>query len=694
MQSAELPENEQQRLAVLRSYHVLDTLPEPAFDEVAELASLICKTPIALISLVDEHRQWFKARVGLDATETPRDLAFCAHAILTPEHALVVEDTLLDTRFADNPLVAEQPKIRFYAGWPLCATSGEALGTLCVIDQEPHRMAPEQLEALRLLARQVMSQLELRRSLKEYATDMVGNIHALEEAKQRADQSSQLKSEFLANMSHEIRTPMNGILGMSHLLLDTSPSPQQLQYIKTIDHSARNLLLIINDILDLSKIEAGQLHIEILGFDVRTAFTETINLFRAIADDKALELTTTISDDLPPLLNGDPVRFGQVLANLIGNAVKFTERGYVRASLTWEPETSSIYCRIKDSGIGIAKEKQEQMFEKFTQGDATITRKYGGTGLGLAIIKKFTLLMGGEIGFESIEGAGSTFWFRLPMSVHQAQEENIQLHANTTVTARIEAPSASALIVEDHPVNQLLLRKLLSKYGFGTIEVAEHGEIALTMLDMQSFDIIFMDCQMPVMDGYETTRAIRQREQEATLASPRNLIVAMTANAMLEDQQKCFEAGMDEYLTKPIDPKKLDQFLSRWFIAKVNLQPTVAETHSQSAPIDRRALEQVSDSPDELQYILDLFFSLAEQKIEEMRLNRRAEEQKEWGSAAHYLKGSAASMGMAALSEACLRAEQQKSLPYSEKMPLLDAIRSELERARAYALELLATMRS
>jgi signal transduction histidine kinase/CheY-like chemotaxis protein len=531
-----------------------------------------------------------------------------------------------------------------------------------------------------------------RRMLLEQDT-VHAQCTALASARAKAEEANHAKSQFLANMSHEIRTLMNGVLGIAHLLLDTQPAPQQLQYIKIIDHSARNLLLILNDILDLSKIEANQLSIENVPFDLHNTVTQTTQLFQPMAAEKSVDLSVTVDGNVPNHVVSDPVRFSQILANLVGNAVKFTERGHVRVGLSWDPDQHTTTCTIQDSGIGIALEKQDQLFENFTQADASITRRFGGTGLGLAIIKRLTTMMGGRIGFSSTPGVGSTFWFSLPMA--QAEAPRTEPVDNTPPTQAPRTPAAAArmLVVDDHPINRLLLTKLLLRFGFVSIDSAENGAEGLKLAEQNPYDMVFMDCQMPVMDGYEATRRLRSREQENP-ALPRNFIVAMTANAMQQDAQACMAAGMDEYFSKPIDPLKLEHFLSRWFVsvAQAQVLEPEPETGTVEVPIDKSMLMQIADTPTELRQIMDLLFNLGAEKITEMRMHRRLEEQKIWASAAHFLRGSAASLGMGALSARCKEAEQKKSVGYEEKIKLVDAIQAEYDRTRAYATHLLSEM--
>jgi len=931
MEQVEFEANENERLKELHRYNILDTAGEKDFDEIVKLAANICETPIALISLVDQNRQWFKACMGLEVRETPRSISFCSHAI-THKNGMIVKDASEDKRFSNNPLVTGDPHIRFYAGVPLTSPKGYRLGTLCVIDQKSKDLTEKQFSGLQTLANQVMTQLDLRLSVKQievstnqaieselrfrslaesapvgiYQTDAQGrgtyvnpkwcdiagvteadalgtgwirviyeedrhkvlrvwinavekkidfnfefrfqnkageirwvNSHAspmhsekdnfigyvgtledttdrkvaeqklkeserkyrlisanskdviaivtsdpipvhtflspsvkevlgyepeeligkspfdliykddlkilanevhpasvggttqtsqnrvvkkdgtviwvevvsgpayddngneigimatirdihqqklaefkleeserlfrlvssnskdmltifeaneearcvyvspsckevlgyepeeliglspfemmptdqaeelkrvylvkllqgesvrtesqlrkldgtfiwvealsqpiynehgqiltfqasvreieerkkfekqLKEEKEKAEASTLAKSQFLSIMSHEIRTPMNAIIGLTNIMLEEKPRKNQLEKLNLLKFSGENLLSLVNDILDYSKIEAGKVELENIAFNLPDILQKYVTLSESRAADKGIVLKIDVTTKLPSVVMGDSIRLGQVLNNLIGNAIKFTEKGAV--SLTVTPVQVSdqecvIHFSIKDTGIGIKSDKLSSIFENFTQASSDTTRKYGGTGLGLSIAKKLLKLMGSEIRVQSEFGKGTEFSFDIPFQIGEAIRRE---SAKQTQNSPLENP-ANVLVAEDNMINQVVVANFLKRWGM-TLTIVNDGREALEKIKDKSYDLVLMDLQMPVMDGYEATQMIRSYEDPYFKTVP---IFALSASAMLEEKEKAMKFGFSDFVTKPFHPQELKE---------------------------------------------------------------------------------------------------------------------------------------
>ena len=680
---------ERRRLAALWSLDILDSIEEEGFDALVEEVSETCGTPISLISLLDADRQWFKARRGLDVRETPREVAFCDHAIQTAS-VFVVENAAKDSRFINNPLVTGSPGIMAYAGAPLTTVDGLRIGTLCAIDTRPKVWTARELRSLERLSRVAMMLIEaragaqiasaqvqaleaMRRSDQRYraiiaamregvvlqdrasviveynpqAATLLGmtndqllgrssvdpdwtlvdaesqplpvdqqpsmqclrtgkpvldfmlgvtlpnaerrwlNVNslplfdgvdgdptqtlttfvditqlklqeaALLEAVDAAERASAAKSTFLANVSHEVRTPLNGVIALAKALSRHDMPDRQREMVNIIVSSGETLERILNDLLDIAKIEASRMELEIAPFDLLAEIQTCTDLMRLRADSKGIGFDVEFSPQANGLFLGDALRLRQIVANLTANAIKFTETGRIQVMVEVEPasgEDCRLTITVNDTGVGLDEAILPKLFERFVQGDDTITRRYGGTGLGLAISKNLVTMMHGEISARVRPDQGSSFTFSVPLRRAGARKEPDAPAPETGKLTIREGQQLRVLLAEDHPVNRRVVELLLEPLEVELV-MAENGAEAVEQFGRSRFDVVLMDMQMPVLDGLSATADIRRWETEQQSAM--TPIIMMTANASATHREQAMMAGANGFITKPVTPDSL-----------------------------------------------------------------------------------------------------------------------------------------
>jgi signal transduction histidine kinase/CheY-like chemotaxis protein/HAMP domain-containing protein len=679
---------------------------EEVLREISEAASLLMDAPSVRFWIADEEARTIELRAMADHIGSEgvpsRSYAYGEWAtgwVAEQRQPLSIPDIAQDDRVQDAESWLARGMTSYYAH-PI-TLEGRLLAVLVLFGSKPFVMAGDDLDLLDSFGAQIAVAI---RNASLFAAQAA--------ARAEAEAATRAKSDFLAMMSHEIRTPLNGVIGMNDLLQGTELTEQQRSFVARSTESGELLLRVINDILDYSKIEAGRLDLEATPFDWRATVRSVTQLFLSAASAKGLVLTIALGETGPSVVVGDPARLKQVIVNLIGNAIKFTSGGVIRVTGAVEAldaDVARLRFEVSDTGVGIDPEAMAGLFSPFAQADASITRRFGGTGLGLAICRRLVEMMDGEIGVDSKVGAGSTFGFtaRLPVAAAGAVPTPIgpSLGSATLASVREARATLRILIVEDSPVNQAVASAMMERLGFQST-IAASGTDALQIAFQHQFAAILMDCHLPGMDGYQATAEIRRREADGA----RIPIIAMTADALPSTRQRCLDAGMDDYLSKPVSLVALDKMLSSW-IDVSRLEPALASPADEvsvdpelpterstagaaehDGTIDLATITELSDAADGLlEVLIEIFAAEGPENLDTLREALDRDDMPEAVRAVHTLKGGAGTIGATDLATLCREVEQlardgdQDAV--TEHLPTLDR---ELTRALS-ALEMFRT---
>ncbi len=532
-----VPKNEAKRIGALHALNILDTKPDSDLQRLVELAAIVTESPVSLVSLIDKSRQWFKAKVGIDIEQTEREISFCGHTITQPTNEIFeVQSADLDERFNKNPLVLEEPNIRFYAGAPLVTQSGYKIGTLCVVDSKSKKLSLEQKKQLKLISEQVIRLIEIK--------------NESEINKKKYDDST----IFLSKLSHEIRTALTSISGYSDILIERlSNNTDKLvsDSLSSINASRLHLLELVGDVLDLSKLDAKQISRSDQIVDIFKFINQVVKLKLLDATNKGIFLKVVFSEQVPQNIFVDPLLLRQVILNLLSNAIKFTEQGGVKVDVDYIFDDQKLSISISDTGLGIAENEIEKLFAAYEQTTSGKQSAVKGTGLGLIISQKLAKVLGGRINLTwSRVGVGSHF--QLLVSAATIQEAQKKQITNTINTEKIiKKKKLSLLVVDDVKENRFLFKYYLKKFNFLIDEASNAGQ-AKKLFRENSYDYIFLDIQLGDTNGLDLLKDLRQIDKNSN-----NKFIAFTASSTEQEKQFCLKNGFTGFVAKPFDKKAI-----------------------------------------------------------------------------------------------------------------------------------------